>query len=174
MEKENRSFCGFSSIEELEGAYLKLMEDYENQVKLFSEIERERQEAELPIYERSGWSELVKKFTVANPMAKDYGKRIAGIIIGDGELAKNPACLELALLKILSEELSDPTRSYESVKAFIESTPELREEIIQDYVKSIGKQPPRNISAGGATCVTPPRAPKSIKEATELVKTLFK
>lgn len=183
MEKEIE-YCGFATLDELKEAYLALQEkvaEMESSAPVASEDVTEPEPAVvespeseiLPMYEKEGWADKVKAFTAEIPVAREYGKQIAGIIVGDTELAKHPACLERALISVLVNECNKSTVEPD-VKEIALQDPEIKDAVIREYVASLQKKLPRQISGGGATVVTPPRAPKTLKEATKLIRQLYK
>lgn len=168
MEKE-QEFLGFSSLDELKEAYLALAHTAASAVK----EEAPLCDVPVPQYERSDWDERVQAFLVAVPEGRNYGKQIAGMLARDENLSLKPNALELALIKLLVSELENAGNSHERAKELALTDPEIKDAVIKEYLASFDRRVPKAITGGGSTVVTPPKAPKSIREATQLVKQLF-
>ena len=173
MENE-KDFCGFATVEQLKSAYLALVEKSAKDEETIAALKANGECEGVPCYEKEDWGQRVKAFVAAYPIAKDFGKEIAVMLAGDRDLALMPTCLESALISLLLTERQNNATDTEGLKQLAMNDPEVKEAIIKEYVASLERKLPRQISGGGATVVTPPKSPRSVKEATALVKQLFK
>ena len=175
MEKENE-FCGYESLDELIKAHEALKAEIKQAKTAVVESAALDGETDLPAYERADWNDKVLAFTKSVPEAKAYAKDVAALIAADGNLAMHPACLERALISVLIAKANEAEASRQAVnvKEMALADPEIKDAVIKEYVASLQKRLPKQITAGGSTVFTPPKAPKTLKEATQLVKQLYK
>ena len=111
----------------------------------------------------------VDKFFNEIPAAKAFAKDIANELLNNPELREDENCLNVALLKVLTDKFRTPEQLMSDgqfLNDYVFSSEEVRNAIIESYLDGVRKGvPPYTLRGGGMQCVAPKVKPKTIEEA---------
>ncbi len=173
-------FGKFKDLKGLLNAYNALQSEFTRRCQRVKELERENTQIkekisnENSLYSGSEWEE--KAFLETFPDAVSYLKSLKDIATISGDNSKGR--IGRAYLKKLQSDYdmnNDYYKSYEYVKNALESYPELKSEIIKNYLLEVeSSKPTVKLMTGNAQAtVSPASRPKNLAEAGEIAKQLF-
>jgi hypothetical protein len=170
----------FKSSDELIRAYTNLEKEFTKRSQRLKSLERELEAQKIApkteVYEQPDWTEKVETFLKANPSAAPFKRAIAEEITA-GNLKDNPACLELALAKVLVDNYKTPASLLEDdefIDTEVMKSSKIRDRIIKDYLCAVRDvKAPKTVGRGGQPAVTPPLKPKNFDEAGRLAEKLY-
>ena len=187
---EGSNFGKFKDATSLLNAYNNLEKEFTKKSQKLSELMKNNQttteeqinsikEVSEPIFKSSNWQTKVSDFFEKTPEAKPYAKEIAATIISDKDLAKNKNCLDYAYAlaelkhKVKPADLLNDPKHLEDIFA----NENIKNKIIANYIQSVS-QSKHNLRfiSGEANSITPTQPsnkPKSIKEASNILKKLL-
>jgi len=150
------SYGKFKSAEELLRAYNSLETEFTKRSQKLSEYERRE----------TGFDSKVTEFVKNYPIAEKYADEIAAEIKDVGEIGERE--LERALLTVLSGKVktAEQMAADDEVVRLVLKSENNRKAVINDYLDGVRRNgAPVTLPKGGATPVTPPSNPRTIKEA---------
>lgn len=187
---DGSNFGKFKDATSLLNAYNSLEKEFTKKSQKLSELlknsdsNQELQTSEtktetLPLFKDSSWQTKVSQFFETNPEAKAHAKEIASTIMADKFLAKNPNCLNYAYAlaelknKVKPADLLNDPNYIEEILA----NQNIKNKVIANYLQSVSnsKHNLRFISgeANSISPTQPSNKPKSIKEASNILKKLL-
>lgn len=186
-EKENK-FGKFKDADALFHAYNSLQAEFTKKCQMLSDIKKQdcdngqpsvpATEEDLPQYSRAEWNDKLSKFLSENQEAKSYSAKISNILLNNPTLAKSENALEVAWAKVLIEEQKNQQKLSDSeyITNYLNSNPEAKNKIIQEYVKEVSKNKTPNLISKESSGFALARAGNvtSLEEATKLVKAMFR
>jgi len=166
---------------------------YSNPAKVIQllreEARREAQTAVQPLIERDAqaqaeqaWRETVDAFAATHPDYQDWSESMSQFIMENPQLRNLPNVLEIAYNAVRGQAYVPPApapdpatylQDQEFVKNHILTNPDIKNQIIQQYLTELanGGQPLSigQVQAGGSILATPPKQPRTIEEAGEVL-----
>ena len=184
---ETASVGKFASSEELLKAYNRLEAEFTKKCQLLKEAERRSEtsvapsdaEGSAPLYEREEWDDRVASFLERYPIAENYASEIASTLKEDKDLARQDACLEIALARAVAKGYRPPESVIED-EAFLEryvyTNDKIRDRVVHDYLAGLSPLvgAPRTIPHGGAAAIIPPTRATSLEEAGVMAEKMLK
>ena len=178
--EESNSDKRFKTEVDLKNAYTSLEKEFTKRSQRLKALEKEVSESkvnEQPQYQNDDWQQTVDNFLSAHPEAKSFKSEIAKTIM-EGDLQKNPNCLELALSKVLIKNFKAPSQlvdDAEFLESYVYANDNIKNRILTDYLKKVSEvRSPKIIGGGGQSAITPSTKPKSFKEAGQMWTQNFK
>lgn len=127
-------------------------------------------------YALPDWEEKVKAFLQQYPIANRFTGKIATILAQNDDLSCQGDCLELALLQVLQNEnrsFEEIAEDQEFLKTYIFNNEKIKDVIIKEYLRNLNVNTPTVIAENGRTSICPPSRPKSIRDASGIVKNML-
>lgn len=155
----------FKNPQELLRAYGELEKEFTRRSQRLRELESGKQS----LKSEEDFKVAVDKFFNEIPAAKAFAKDIANELINNPALREDANCLNVALLKVLTDKFRTPEQLMSDgqfLKDYVFSSEEVRDAIIENYLDGVRKGvPPYTLRGGGMQCVAPKVKPKTIEEA---------
>lgn len=170
----------FKDVESLLTAYNNLQSEFTKKCQSLNELLKKQSSKDnvnnTPFYESENWQEQVDKFFETYPNAKQHAKAMANWLASDKTIMNSNSSLAEAYSAVLEDEnkrlnhiINDKNRAIEMIG------PEVKEKIINDYLKGLNKTSPFLIaSKGGNDVIASYKKPINMKEAGEMAKKIFK
>lgn len=155
----------FKNPQELLRAYGELEKEFTRRSQKLRELEGGKKS---PMSEEA-WKGAVDKFFKEIPSAKAFAKDIANEIIKNPSLREDENCLNLALMRVLTDRFRTPEQLMadgQFLNDYVFSSEKVRDAIIANYLDGVRQGvPPYTLHGGGMQCVAPKVKPKTIEEA---------
>ena len=170
----------FKDVDSLLKAYNDLEKAFTKKCQLVKELENKQEldKAIAPNNENGDWTQRVCEFFSKSPKAKMFVEEISEVLSSDKVLRDSQNSLELAYAKVLNDKFKTNEELIKDEK-FIDEVvlkdKNIREKIIKEYLSDIkSKKTVPLIAGGGESMISPNSKPKSIKDAGNIAKTMFK
>lgn len=177
----------FASSEELLKAYNRLEAEFTKKCQLLKEAERRSEtsvapsdaEGSAPLYEREEWDDRVASFLARYPIAEGYAAEIGSMLKEDKDLARQDACLEIALARAVAKGYRPPESIIEDetfLEKYVYPNGKIRDRVVGDYLAGLSPLvgAPRTIPQGGAAAILPPTRATSLEEAGAMAEKMLK
>jgi len=155
----------FKNPQELLLAYVELEKEFTRRSQRLKELESGKRS----LKDEGDFKLAVDKFFNEIPAAKAFAKDIANELLNNPELREDENCLNVALLKVLTDKFRTPEQLMSDgqfLNDYVFSSEEVRNAIIESYLDGVRKGvPPYTLRGGGMQCVAPKVKPKTIEEA---------
>ncbi len=170
----------FKDLKSLVNAYNALQSEFTRRCQRVKELEREnalmleKNSKENSNISGSEWEE--KAFLEVFPDASSYIKSLKDVATASGDNSKGR--IGRAYINKIKSEYdmkNDYYKSYDYVKSAIDTYPQLKSEIIKDYLLEVESSKPtvKLITGNAQATVSPASRPKNLAEAGEIAKQLF-
>ena len=176
----------FSDAKALLDAYNNLQAEFTKKCQKLSDLVKEREQMEqdqknrsIPQYEKEGWKEKVQDFIKANKYASKFINEIADTLIKDDTLSAQDNCLDLAYKEVLASHFkteNEIASADDFLDKYILNNEDIKMRIITKYIEDLNRNTvPTVISSNkGSSNISSNTLPKTLKEAGDMVKILFK
>ena len=155
----------FKNPQELLRAYGELEKEFTRRSQKLKELESGKKS---PMSEEA-WKGAVDKFFKEIPSARAFAKDIANEIIKNPSLREDENCLNVALMRVLTDKFRTPEQLMadgQFLNDYVFSSERVRDAIIANYLDGVRQGvPPYTLHGGGMQCVAPKVKPKTIEEA---------
>lgn len=155
----------FKNPQELLRAYSELEKEFTKRSQKLKALESGKS---APVTE-GDFKVAVDKFFTKIPSAKAFAKDIANEILLDPSLKNDANCLDVALLRVLTDKFRTPEQLMEDgqfLNDYVFRSEKVRDAIVADYLDGVRKGSlPYTLHGDGMQCVAPKVKPKSIEEA---------
>lgn len=155
----------FKNPQELLKAYGELEKEFTRKSQKLRELENGKQ----PLKTDEEWKSAVDKFFNEIPSAKAFAKDIANEILKNPELKEDANCLNVALLRVLTDKFRTPEQLMDDgqfLNDYVFSSEKVRDAVIANYLDGVRRGvPPYTLHSDGMQCVAPKVKPKTIEEA---------
>jgi len=155
----------FKNPQELLRAYGELEREFTRRSQRLKELESGRRAA----VSEEDWKTAVDKFFKEIPSAKAFAKDIANEIVKNPDLREDANCLNIALMKVLSDKFRTPEQLMNDgqfLNDYVLNSEKVRDAVIAKYLDGVRQgEPPLTIRGGGLQCAAPKVKPKTIEEA---------
>ncbi|MCM1306467.1 MAG: hypothetical protein NC037_06145 [Bacteroides sp.] len=155
----------FKNPQELLRAYGELEKEFTRRSQRLKELESAKKSP----MDGEAWKSAVDKFFKEIPSAKAFAKDIANEIMQNPELKEDENCLNVALMRVLTDKFRTPEQLMSDgqfLNDYVFSSERVRNAIIADYLDDVRRGvPPYTLHGGGMQCVAPKVKPKTIEEA---------
>ena len=172
-EKGSNEFGKFKDAESLLKAYNNLEAEFTKKSQKLASLESESLKNQNELNKKAEQErvvdEFVSKFEIAKPFSSALKESLAG---GENVDIKEET---IRLLSKTYKSAEDFSRDDEFLNNYIFSNKEIKDKIVCDYLSKITQNSPiKTEIGGGGITLTPPKVPKTIKEAGNLAKTIIK
>lgn len=166
----------FKDVKSLNDAYNSLQAEFTKKCQQLSELTKQKNDnAQAPFFESENWQARLDEFFNKNPQALKYSKQIAEVVVGDKELQKGSFPLMEAYAKVLEQQNINLLNNQQDEEKFVENLSEqTKEKIVTDYLSKLNVAPTLMQGFGGVSVASTVNQPKTVAEAGELAKKLFK
>ena len=166
----------FKDVKSLNDAYNSLQAEFTKKCQQLSELTKQKNDsAQAPFFESENWQARLDEFFNKNPQAVKYSKQIAEVVVGDKELQKGNFPLMEAYAKVLEQQNINLLNNQQDEEKFVENLSEqTKEKIVTDYLSKLNVAPTLMQGFGGVSVASTVNQPKTVAEAGELAKKLFK
>lgn len=166
----------FKDVKSLNDAYNSLQAEFTKKCQQLSELTKQKNDnVQAPFFESENWQARLDEFFNKNPQAVKYSKQIAEVVVGDKELQKGSFPLMEAYAKVLEQQNINLLNNQQDEDKFVENLSEqTKEKIVTDYLSKLNVAPTLMQGFGGVSVASTVNQPKTVAEAGELAKKLFK
>lgn len=155
----------FKNPQELLKAYGELEKEFTRKSQKLRELENGKQSLKTD----EEWKGAVDKFFSEIPAAKAFAKDIANEILKSPELKEDANCLNVALLRVLTDKFRTPEQLMDDgqfLNDYVFSSEKVRDAVIANYLDGVRRGvPPYTLHGDGMQCVAPKVKPRTIEEA---------
>ena len=180
-EKESAPYGKFSNAKDLLDAYNSLQSEFTRRCQKVKELERENdslKKIEQPIKDSISTSSQEGKpaFKDVYPEAQGILKSLYEIAASNGDDAEG--FLERAYVNYLKGQVESQEKRYlsnEYVLERVNSSDEIKREIIREYLTNVNASKPKvgQYMGNGDGLVTPPSKPKTLQDASKIAMQIF-
>ena len=170
-ERANNPYGKFKDAESLLKAYESLESEFTRRSQRLKAIEgelKDRSQTEKTVDKAEGNLIEDDDFINRYPMSSQFSSDI------ENELKNGSKKREEAYIKILERKLSEIENKPDEKSKIEHFDKEFSTLVIQEYLKKIMKEKPKNRAIGGVLLSTPPLKPTTVAEASALAKNYIK
>ncbi len=186
----------FKDVESLKIAYENLEKEFTKKSQTLSNLQKNFKKNEkndnfistfsnnleksIKIWEQDDWDNQVENFLKNNPKAKNFSKEICDLIVKDKVVQESSQPLLTAWTKYLENNFKSDDEFINDENNFLSITQneKVKKAIIKEYLSDLKKHdfipPVFSKNDGSGISETKPYSPKTLEEAKELVKQIFK
>ena len=173
IDNGSKEFGKFKDAESLLKAYNSLEAEFTKKSQKLASLESEnvktQNELNRKVEQERKVEEFVSKFEIVKPFT---GALKESLLSGEDIDIKEEA---IRLISNTYKTAEDYSRDNEFLNNYIFSNQEIKDKIVKDYLSKITQNSPIKVENGASSItLTPPKVPKTIKEAGNLAKSIIK
>ena len=173
IDNGSKEFGKFNSAESLLKAYNSLEAEFTKKSQRLASLESEHVKTQNELNRKTEQERKVEEFVSKFEIVKPFTSALKeSLLSGEDVDMKEEA---IRLISNTYKTAEDYSRDEEFLNNYIFSNQEIKDKIVKDYLSKITQSSPIKVESGASSIsLTPPKVPKTIKEAGNLAKSIIK